>query len=139
MALAFNKLQPFVGNLANAGLNLGSDQITIALTNTSPTATAGTIGGLTQINYSNLSSRNVTTTSSTQTSGTYNLILQGGTSGVFTLTATGAVASFRYIYFYDSTVGLLIGYYDYGSAVTLSNGDTFVITLDVVNGLISIT
>lgn len=49
-----------------------------------------------------------------------------------TWTASGAGFSFRYIVVYDSTSGLLIGYDDYGSTVTMSgaNGDTFAYAFD---------
>jgi hypothetical protein len=49
-----------------------------------------------------------------------------------TLTATGAVGPFRYIYVYNDTptspADPLIAYYDYGSSVTLNTGET--LTLD---------
>jgi hypothetical protein len=32
----------------------------------------------------------------------------------------------------------LIGYWDYGSAVTMANGDTFTIDLDQTNGILQI-
>ncbi len=131
----FNKLQPFVANIANGHFNLGSDQLTVALcaaANT-PVNTNSQLTDLTQISYTNLSSRNITLTSSTQTGGTYNLKLNN-----LTLTASGAVAAFQFVVIYDSTTGYLIGWYDYGSAITMANGDTFTISFDGTNGLISI-
>jgi len=132
----FNKFNPFVANLANGQFNLGSDQLTVALcaTANTPVNTNSQLTDLTQISYTNLSTRNITTTSSTQTGGTYNLKLNN-----LTLTASGAVAAFQYVVIYDSSTGYLIGWYDYGSSVTLVNNDTFVITFDGTNGLISVT
>lgn len=70
----FTKFNAFVEHLAEGVHNLGSNQLVIALTNTAPTAaTDDTLSDLTQITYTNLSSRNVTTSSSSQTSGTYSL------------------------------------------------------------------
>lgn len=132
---SYNKFNAFVAAIANKTHNLGSDQLTVALTNTLPTSANAVLADLTQISYTGLSSRNITTTSSTQTSGTYSLILAD-----LILTASGAVATFRYIVIYNSTAsgGPLIGWYDNGSTVTMANGDTFTIDLDNVNGLLQI-
>lgn len=131
----YNKFNAFVADIANKVHNLGSDQLTVALTNSAPVATNAVLADITQISYTNLSSRNITTSSSTQTSGTYNLKLSN-----LTLTASGAVATFRYVVIYNSTTasGNLIGWYDYGSSITMGNGDSFAITFDGTNGLFSL-
>jgi hypothetical protein len=120
----FNKLQPFAADLPNGVHNLSTGQLVVALTNTTPNAAHGTLSQLTQISYTNLSSRNITTTSSTQTSGTYSLVLVD-----LVLTASGTVGPFRYVYIYNDSAASdnLIGYYDYGSEVTLQNGESFTI------------
>lgn len=131
----YNKINSFVAEIANKVFNLGSDQLAVALTNTAHTSTWYKLSDLTQVSYTNLSSRNITTTSSSQTSGTYKLILAD-----LVLSASGAVGPFQYIYIYDDTASNkeLIGYYDYGSAVTLASGDTFTIDFDNVAGFIQI-
>ena len=133
----YNKFQAFVADIANKVHNLGADTLTVALTATAnaPVATNSVLANLTQIAYTNLSARVITTTSSTQTSGTYKLILTN-----LTLTASGAVASFQYVVIYNATPvnGNLICWFDYGSAVTLANGDQFVIQFDGTNGLLQI-
>lgn len=135
MSVSLNKFNTFVADIANKVHNLSSDQITVALCSSAPVATNTVLANLTQISYTNLSARNITTTSSTQSSGTYKLVLAD-----LTLTATGAVATFRYVAVYNSTAsgGPLIGWYDYGSNVTMANGDTFVIDLDNTNGMFSL-
>ncbi len=133
----FNKFQPFVENVAEKVHNLGSDQLVVALTNSAPVATDATLSQITEISYTNLSSRNITTVSSAQTSGTYKLTLTD-----LVLTATGSVGPFRYIVVYNDTptspADPLVAYYDYGSSVTLNNGDTFTIDFDATNGFLTI-
>lgn len=122
---AFTKFEPFVENLAEKVFNLGSDTITVALSATAPTASWGTLSQVTEVSYTNLSSRVVTISASSQTSGTYSAVATD-----LVLTASGAVATFRYVILYDDTAASdqLIGSYDYLSNVTLANGETF--TLD---------
>lgn len=131
----FNKVNAFVENVAEKVFNLGSDSLKVALTNTAHTSTWSKLSDLTEVSYTNLSSRAITTTSSAQTSGTYKLVLAD-----LTLTASGSVGPFQYVYLYDDTASNkeLIGYYDYGSAVTLSNGDLFIIDFDGTNGVLTI-
>jgi hypothetical protein len=134
----FNKFNAFVADLANGVHNLGSNQLVVALTNTAPSASNATLSAITEISYTGLSTRNITTTSSTQTSGTYSLVLVD-----LTLTASGAIPSFRYVVIYNDTptspADPLIGYYDYGvGGVTMANGDTFTIDFTDAQKLIEI-
>ena len=131
----FTKFNPFVENLAEKVINLGSDTLKVALTNTAPSASYGTLSQITEISYSNLSSRTLTVSSSAQTNGTYKLTLAD-----LTLTASGTVPTFRYIIIYDDTAtnDELIAYYDYGSAVNMIVGDTFVIDFDATNGFLTL-
>jgi len=114
---------------------LGSDSLKVALTNTAPTNTFGTLSQLTEISYTNCSARTITTTSSAQTSGTYKLVLAD-----LVLTASGTVGPFRYVVVYDDTATNkeLIASYDYGSSITLNSGDTFTIDFDATNGFLTI-
>ena len=135
---SFVKFQPFVENLAEKVHNLGSDQLVVALTNVAPNATDATLSQLTQITYTNLSSRNVTTTSSAQTTGTYKLVLTD-----LVLTASGgSVGPFRYVGLYNDTptspADPLIGYYDYGSSISLLTTETLTINFDGSNGVLTV-
>lgn len=126
-------------HLAEGVHNLGTGQLVVALTNTAPNATDDVLADITQISYTNLSSRNITTSSSAQTSGTYRLILTD-----LVLTASGgSVGPFRYVVIYNDTptspADPLIGYYDYGSSITLADGETLTIDFDGTNGLLSLT
>jgi len=131
----YTKIDSFVENLAEGAINLGGAGITVALTNTAHTSTWDELADLTQISYTNLSSRVCTVSSSAQTAGTYKLVLAD-----LTLTATGAVGPFQYIYLYDdASVGdKLIAYYDYGQQVTLADTDTFTINFDGSAGVLTI-
>jgi hypothetical protein len=123
----FNKFNSFVQALAHKEHDLESDQLIVFLTNTAPTAANTQLSDITQITYTNLSSRNITTASSGQTSGQYNLVLTD-----LTLTASGSVGPFRYVGVYNetSTGDLLVGWYDYGSSITMATGETFDVNFD---------
>jgi len=136
---SFTKINTFVEHLAEKVHNLGSDQIVVALSNTahgSESPTPVVLADLTQVAYTNLSSRNVTTTSSEQAAGTYKLTLTD-----LTLTSSGGTTGpFRYIYLYNDTAtnDELIGYYDYGSSLTLQDGDSLTLDFDGSNGVLTI-
>jgi len=134
------KINQFVADLANKVHNLGSDQLEIALCAAAyaPVVTNSVLGDLTEISYTNCSPRAITTTSAAQTSGVLKLILAD-----LVLTASGAVGPFRYIVLYNSTptspLKPLIGFYDYGSDITLASGETFTLDFDNVNGVFDLT
>ena len=133
----FNKFQSFVEALSEKVHNLGSDVLTVALTAAAnaPVNTNTVLANLTQVSYTNLSARAITITTSAQTSGTYKLVLAD-----LILTASGNVATFRYIVIYNDTATSdeLIGWYDYGTNVTMVNGDTFTIDFDATNGVLQL-
>ena len=123
----YTKFNPFVEALAEKKHDLGSDTLTVALTTSAPAATNTQLSDLTEISYTNLSSRVLAGVTSAQTSGTYKLDADD-----LVLTASGTVADFRYVVLYNDTAtnDELIGWYDYGSTVSLLNGETFTITWD---------
>lgn len=142
----FNKVNDWVANAVHAA-NLSSDQFAVALSNTAPASEVsnptadgnGVIANVTTVALTNLSGdANLTTSSSSQTGGTYKLVLADKT-----LTASGgSIGPFRYIYIYDDTVTSpadpIVGYYDYGSSLTLNDGDSFTIDFSAVNGVIQL-
>lgn len=117
--------------------NLGSDTLKVALTNSAPAAANTVLADITQIANGNgytTDGSALTVSSSSQTSGTYKLVVAD-----LTFTASGGtMGTFRYaVYFNDTaTNNELIGYVDYGSAVSLLDGQQFTLDHDPTNGLL---
>ena len=127
---AFNKFNLFVDALCKAGVNLSSDTVKVMLTNTAPVATNAKYA---DISANELANGNGYTTGGLAVTGVALSNASGTESlavGATTFTsATGSMGPFRYIVYYDSTTGQLIGWYDYGSSVTLNGAasETFVV------------
>lgn len=139
----FIKFNKFLEQLAEKAYNLGSDTLKFALTNTAPTAATDTVflpGSLhpppAAANGYTTGGHSATISASSESGGTYTLATT--TDVVITATA-GGIGPFRYVILYDDTATSdeLIGYYDYGSSITLASGETF--TIDVTASLLTIT
>lgn len=134
----FNKFNSFVEACAEKAHNLGSDTLKVVLTNSAPVNTNTVLANITQIANGNgytTGGTTAVTSSSAQTSGTYKLVLAD-----VVFTASGAVGPFRYAVLYNDTAAAdeLIGWWDYGSAISLANGETFTVDLDATNGVLTI-
>lgn len=117
--------------------NLGSDQLKVALTNSAPITSNTVLANITEVSYTNLSTRNVTTITSAQTSGTYKLDL---TDLVLT-SSGGSTGPFRYVVLYNDTATSdeLIYFIDYGSSITLGAGESLTLNFDNSAGAITLT
>ena len=136
---AFNKFQSFVEALAEKVHNLGADSLKVMLTNTAPVATNSVKANLTDISAGNgytAGGTAATISSSAQTSGTYKLVLA---DVVFTASG-GSIGPFRYAVLYNDTATNkeLIGWWDYGSAITVASGETFTVDFDATNGVLTL-
>lgn len=135
----FNKFNSFVEALAEKTHNLGSDTLKVMLTNSAPVATNTQLTDLTEITAGNgytAGGTAATISSSSQTSGTYKLVLAD-----ITFTASGGtIGPFQYAVLYNDTASNdeLIGYWDNGEAVTLADGETFTVDFDGTNGVLQI-
>ena len=126
---AYVKFNQFVEDLAHKVHDMSSDAFTVALTTNAniPVVTNTVLANLTEIAYTNLSSRVLATpTTSAQTSGTFTQLWPD-----LVLTASGAVATFRHVVIYNDTptapADPLICMYDFGSDLTLASGETLTI------------
>lgn len=138
---AFNKFNQFVEDVAEKVHNLGADTLKVLLTNTAPTASNAVKADLTEISAGNGYTAGGTAaslTSSAQSSGTYKLVL-----GDVVFTASGgSIGPLRYAVLYNDTptspADPLVGWWDYGSSITLAAGETFTVDFSPTNGVLTI-
>jgi hypothetical protein len=143
---AFNKVDIFVQDLAR-GVHILTPTtghvLRVFLSNDSPLPTSELKSNLTEIAAGNgyISGGNqAVIQSSVQTTGTYRLIL----SDPPTFTALGgSIGPFRYIVLYNSTTAFktnpLIGWWDYGSSITVADGESFAVDFDQSAGVLVIS
>jgi hypothetical protein len=137
---SFNKFNSFVEAVAEKAHNLGSDDLRVALSNVAPVNTNTVLADITQIAAGNgyaTGGNAATQVSSVQTAGVYKLILND-----VTFTASGgSIATFRYIVLYNNTATSdeLVGWYDFGTAVNITDGNSFVVDFDGAAGVLTIT
>jgi hypothetical protein len=121
---AFNKFNQFAEDLGLAVHNLNTATLSVYLSNATPSAA----GDLIKTDLAEITNQNGYTapidTQNTwaESSGTGTLT---GTKCV--VTASGTVGPFQYVVLMNDTAtnDPLIGWWDYGSALTLANGETF--------------
>ena len=138
---SFNKFNAFVEHLAEKVHNLGADTLKVMLTNTAPVAANSVKADLTEISAGNGYSAggpSATIASSSQTSGTYKLVLDD-----ITITASGgSIGPARYFVLYNDTptspADPLIGWWDYGSSITLADGESVTVDFSAANGALQI-
>lgn len=136
----YNKFNQFFADLANGVHNLGADTLKVMLTNSAPLATNTVKADLTEISPGNgysAGGATVTINSSTQTGGNYTL---DGDDVVITA-AGGSIGPLRYAVLYNDTptspADPLIGWWDYGSSITLASGENLTVdflSADILTG-----
>lgn len=140
MAVA-NKYNAFVEHIAEKVHNLESDTLKVMLTNVAPTATNTLRADLTEIAAGNgytAGGGQAVQSSSAQTGGTYKLVLAD-----VTFTATGgSIGPFRYAVLYNDTptspADPLILYWDYGTSLTLTAGNSYTVDFDPTTGVLTL-
>lgn len=136
---SFDKFNIFVSDLANKVHDLNTDTLKVMLTDVAPVATNTVKANITEITAGNgytAGGAAAAFASGNDTSGTYKLIL----SAPSWTASGGSIAQFRYAVLYNSTTtnGNLIGWWDYGAEVNLTNGNTFTVALDQTNGVLTL-
>lgn len=137
---AFNKFNAFAQDIGRKVDNLNADTLKVMLTNVAPVATNAVLADLTEI-----AAGNGYVAGGTQSAG--NTYAQSGgvgklVSGNVVFTASGgAIGPLRYAVLYNSTAagGPLIGWWDYGSSISLNGGDTLTVGFDGTNGIFQLS
>ena len=134
------KFQKFVRDLGLGVHNLDTGALKVYLTNAAPNAATHTV----KADLADISADNGYVAGGADITGVY--AESGGTGTLtatdVTFTATGgAVGPFRYAILYNDTptspADPLIQYWDYGSAITLADGETF--TVDFGASVLTLT
>ena len=152
---SFSKFNQFVEDLGKALHDFPNDSLLVLLTNTAPNAadtvvdtTTGTCTVKSTSNAAEIAAGNGYTKKGnsaaasawSQSSGTAKLVR----ADPATWTASGGtIGPFRYAVLFNDSKGTtstrpVIGYWDYGSSVTLQAGETFTVDLDGTNGVLTI-
>jgi hypothetical protein len=143
---AFTKFNKFLDQMGKKCYDFSADTLKFALTNTAPTPATDTAflpGSLhpppAAANGYTAGGHVATGTGWSESGGV--ATLTDTTDIVITATA-GGIGPFRYVLLYDDTTSTpvadpLIGYWDYGSSISLAVGETF--TIDVTASLLTIT
>jgi hypothetical protein len=139
---AFVKYHTFVDEVSKAGHNLQTAVFKCALTNTAPTPLTDTTWNTTTYPVPAAASgytaggNTLTTSSASSTAYVFKLVLA---DSVFTASG-GSIGPFRYAILYNSSAtNKVVGYYDYGSSITLADTETLTVDFDGVNGVIQLT
>lgn len=125
---SFNKFETFAGDLGTGVHDLNGDTLNVYLSNATPSTSADSIKtDLAEISTGNgYTGPEDTTNAFSESSGTGTL-----TGTDVTINASGSVGAFRYVVLYNDTptspVDPLIGWWDYGSGITLANGESFTV------------
>lgn len=133
---AFNKYNAFAEALTE-NANCGTDAWRVILSNTAPAVTDVTQADASELTTSGgytVNGNTCAVTSSSQTSGTYKLVLASPAQWV----ASGGGFTFQYVILWNQTIDTLAGWWDYGSPVVMVAGDTFDAQLSASNGVFTV-
>jgi hypothetical protein len=137
MAVSFTKFTSFATEVGLKSHQLNTDTIKAALTNVLPTAGQTVFDPVT--NHAAPAAANGYTAGGHDTTNVWSAGKLTGTDVVITATP-GGIGPFRYIVLYNDTnpTDMLVGWYDYGSSITLNDTETLTIDFDATNGILTI-
>ncbi len=136
---ALQKIPDFAEQVLRGVHNFGSHVFKAALTNTVPSAAAAVLADITQV------------TGGAYVAGGYVLdaVVLAEAAGLAKVTIAdevitasgGAITNFRYAVVYNDTATNkpLVGYVDYGSTITLADGETLTLDFDASTGVLTLT
>lgn len=133
----FNKYQPFKEALVE-GMDCGADIWRVILSNTAPDVTDATQADASELTTSGgytVNGNTCSVTSSTQTGGTYKLVLASPAAW----TGSGGGFTVRYAILWNQTRNSLAGWWDYGSSQAVAAGETFTVTFSGANGVFTLS
>jgi hypothetical protein len=127
----YNKFNQTIADVFNKVHDFSSDTVKAYLTNATPDSSDAVKTDVAEISAGNGYTAGgvaLTVTSSTQTGGTYSVAVD--TTPIVLTASGGSIGPFRYLVSYNDTAASdnLISYYDYGSAITVADGENFTIT-----------
>ena len=137
---SYNKFNQFTKDLIDGVHDFDAHTFKVMLTNTAPVNTNTVKANLTEITAANgyTAGGTATTISTSTSSGTAKVT---GTDVVFTA-AGGSVGPLRYAVLYNdsptSPADPLIGWWDYGSSITLADTETLTVDFDGTNGILTV-
>lgn len=139
---AFNKFRQFTEDLGRGVHNLNTGTLKVMLTNTQPVNTNAVKANITEIGTGNGYTAGGTAVGSSAYSQTAGVGKLTGNDVVFTASG-GTIGPFQFAVLYNDTptspADPLIGWWDYGSALTLQDGETFTVDVDASNGILTVT
>lgn len=137
---SFNKFNQFTKDLIEGAHIFGTHTFKTMLTNTAPTSSNAIKGDLTDISSGN--GYTAGGTSSSMTTSTSSGTAKATLADVVFTASGGTIGPFRYATVYNDTqsspVKPLVGYFDYGSSITLNDGETFTVDYDSSAGLLTL-
>jgi hypothetical protein len=137
---AFTKFQDFAEQVLRGAHNFGAHTFKLALTNVAPAVTNTVLADITQIAASGgfpVGGVVLDSVILSEAAGTAKVVIA---DEVITA-AGGAIGPFRYAVVYNDTAASknLINFYDYGSSITLNDGELLLVDFDAAAGVFTLS